>query len=63
MVKGFANYASKMGEIGLDLIKGLWDGIKDAGDWLWDKISGFFGGVTDRIKDFFRNTFAVNVVS
>lgn len=33
--------------------KGLWNGIKDAGAWLWDKISGFFGGVVDKIKNFF----------
>ena len=39
--------------IGTELIKGLWNGIKDAGAWLWDKISGFFGGVLSRIKNFF----------
>ena len=36
-----------------NLIEGLWNGIKDAGAWLWDKISGFFGGIVDGIKDFF----------
>lgn len=40
-------------QAGEDLLKGLWQGIKDAGDWLWRKISGFFGGVVDRIKKFF----------
>lgn len=39
-------------ECGLNLIKGLWDGKIDAGAWLRDKISGFFGGVVDKIKDF-----------
>lgn len=39
--------------IGTELIKGLWNGIKDAGAWLWDKISGFFGGVLSKIKNFF----------
>ena len=38
---------------GSDLIKGLWQGIKDMGAWLREKISGFFGGVVDDIKDFF----------
>ena len=42
-----------MGKTGLNLIKGLWNGIKDAGKWLWDKISEFFGGIVDKIKDFF----------
>lgn len=49
-VKGLPN---KLMTIGLDAIKGLWNGIKDAGAWLRDKISGFFGGVVDSIKDFF----------
>ncbi|GHU34975.1 hypothetical protein FACS1894105_02760 [Clostridia bacterium] len=40
-------------EAGGNLIKGLWQGISDAGAWLWDKISGFFGGIVDGIKGFF----------
>ncbi|EAF2540418.1 hypothetical protein CQB56_15550 [Listeria monocytogenes] len=42
-----------MGNIGLNLIRGLWNGIADAAGWLRSKISGFFGGVVDSIKDFF----------
>ena len=38
---------------GGDLIRGLWQGISNAGAWLRDKISGFFGGVVDSIKSFF----------
>jgi TP901 family phage tail tape measure protein len=53
LIEGFGGYIGKMGEIGLNLIKGIWQGIKDAGAWLRDKISGFFGGVVDSIKEFF----------
>ena len=53
LVSGFTKYKSKLGEVGTNLIKGLWNGIEDAGAWLRDKISGFFGGVVDSIKDFF----------
>lgn len=53
MIDAFIGYVPKMAECGLNLIKGLWNGIKDAGAWLWDKISGFFGGIVDKIKDFF----------
>ena len=53
LVSGFASYYYKLGEVGLNLIKGLWNGISDAGTWLWNKISGFFGGVVDNIKSFF----------
>lgn len=49
----FADAGSKMADIGENLIKGLWNGIKDTGKWLEDKIAGFFGGVVDGIKDFF----------
>lgn len=47
--KGVVEFA----KVGLDLIKGLWNGIKDAGAWLWDKISGFFSGIVKKIKKFF----------
>jgi phage-related protein len=53
IVDGFGDHLGDMADIGLNLIKGLWNGIKDAGAWLRDKISGFFGGVVDSIKDFF----------
>ena len=42
-----------MAEVGLNLIKGWWEGIANAGKWLWEKISGFFGGIVDGIKNFF----------
>ena len=53
LVNAIISFVPKLAETGLNLIKGLWNGIKDAGAWLWDKISGFFGGVVDKIKNFF----------
>ncbi|MDD4698936.1 MAG: phage major capsid protein [Oscillospiraceae bacterium] len=53
IVDALIGHVGKMKEVGTNLIKGLWQGISDAGEWLWNKISGFFGGVVDRIKDFF----------
>ena len=53
LVKGFSSYIGEMVKVGGNLIKGLWQGISDAGEWLWGKISGFFGGVVSRIKNFF----------
>ena len=50
---GFIKSAPELAKAGTQLIQGLWNGIQDAGAWLWEKISGFFGGVVDRIKDFF----------
>lgn len=40
-------------DAGANLIMGLWEGIKSMGQWLKDKVSGFFGGIVDGIKGFF----------
>ena len=52
IVKAFGDLAWKIVEIGGDLIKGIWEGIKNAGEWLWEKITGFFDGIVGGIKDF-----------
>lgn len=53
IVQAIVQSVPKMAQAGLNLIKGLWNGINDAAAWLWSKISGFFGNIMDRIKDFF----------
>lgn len=53
IVDAFGSYFGKMAEVGGNLLKGLWQGISDTGAWLWNQISGFFGGIVDGIKDFF----------
>ena len=53
ILEPIVNKVADMASAGLDLIKGLWNGIKDAKQWLKNKISGFFDGVVDGIKDFF----------
>jgi len=50
---GDPKFWKQMGDAGLQLIKGLWEGIKNAGDWLWKQLQGFFGGVIDSIKGLF----------
>ena|GEM_PF-2733232 len=40
-------------KVGRDLIKGLWQGISDAKDWLLGKIGDFLGGFVNSIKVFF----------
>jgi phage-related protein len=52
-VKGFTGNIGKIVQVGSDLIKGLWQGISNVTDWIWGKISGFFGGIVDGIKNFF----------
>ena len=42
-----------MKDVGLNLIKGLWNGIGDAASWLWGKITGFCNSILSKIKGFF----------
>ena len=53
IVDGLLNAMSPIVDVGASLIEGLWEGIAGAGEWLWGKVTGFFGGVVDGIKDFF----------
>jgi phage-related protein len=53
VVNGFANYYSKLGEVGLNLVKGLWNGIRDATGWILDKIRGFGSTILNGIQKVF----------
>jgi phage-related protein len=44
---------SNLARIGTDMIKGLWNGIKDMGNWVLDKIKGFGDSILSGIKGFF----------
>ena len=44
---------SKLAQIGGDMIKGLWNGIKDLGGWILGKVKSFGGDILNGIKDFF----------
>jgi phage-related protein len=34
-------------------VTGLWDGISSMGEWLWDQITGFAGGILEGFQDAF----------
>ena len=36
--------------VGADIVKGIWKGITGMGDWLWENVKGFFGGIVDGVK-------------
>lgn len=52
LIKGFTTYYSKIGEIGKNIVTGIWEGISGAASWLWDKITGWVGGLVGGIMDF-----------
>lgn len=53
MLNAIKNSIPIFREMGSNLIKGLWNGINDVAGWLWNKVSGYFNKLTDKIKDFF----------
>lgn len=54
IVGGIMDGISDIQECGAELIKGLWEGIKETGQWLWDKITGFGKDIVDRFKKIFK---------
>ncbi len=49
----FTDLPDKMWDIGSNIIRGLWEGIKSSAGWLFDSISDFASGVIDGFKDAF----------
>lgn len=37
-------------EVGKNIVRGLWEGIKIMASWIGDKVSGFVGGLVDGVK-------------
>ena len=53
IINSFKELPSKMTSIGSDLVKGLWDGIKNMTSWITGKLKGFSDSVLGGIKKFF----------
>ena len=53
IIDGLMSGLSGITQVGSNLIKGLWNGIKNMGQWILDKISGFAKGIINGIKGFF----------
>lgn len=53
VVNGLVGLPGKILDIGVDLVKGLWNGISQMGGWLWDKITGWAGDILGGIGSFF----------
>lgn len=48
-----ADSEADLQSVGSNSILGFWGGMEDKESWLYSNITGFFGNVTQRIKDFF----------
>lgn len=47
----FSSHSSEFSNIGDEIISGIWEGISNAWFWLTDKVSGFFSGIVDSVKE------------
>ena len=52
IIDGFYALMGSVAEIGADIVRGIWEGIKSMAGWIGDKVAGFFGGIVDGVKDF-----------
>lgn len=53
IVNGLLKGLVAIGEVGLELVKGLFNGISNAAKWLYEKVKGWASSVVGWIKDFF----------
>ncbi|PYG88501.1 phage-related minor tail protein [Ruminiclostridium sufflavum DSM 19573] len=51
IIDWFKDLPEKMIETGENIVKGIWEGIKNTAKWLKDKILGFAGNIVDNIKE------------
>ena len=50
---GFANLPGNMVSVGTNIVKGIWNGIGNTAQWLFEKIKGFKDAVLNKFKSFF----------
>ena len=51
IVKGFSDGMPNIIEIGKNIVKGIWDGIKSLWNWLANNVSSFFGSLVSGVKN------------
>lgn len=50
IISAFLDSLPDIIEVGKDIVRGLWEGIKLMASWIGEKISGFVGGLVDGVK-------------
>jgi len=51
LVLGLGKAVGAVFEIGKNIVTGLWNGIKSMGNWISEKVSGFFSGIVNGTKN------------
>lgn len=52
IVSTFVDSLPDIIDVGKDIVRGLWEGIKEMGAWLKEKVSDFVGGIVGNVKGF-----------
>lgn len=50
VVKTFVSNIPSIVDVGKQIVKGLWEGIKAMGSWIKEKVGGFFSGIVNGVK-------------
>ena len=51
IIEAFVEAWPDIVEVGNDIVRGVWEGIKSMASWLGEKVKGFFGAFVGEIKD------------
>jgi TP901 family phage tail tape measure protein len=54
IIEEIGKIPGEMLEAGKNIVKGLWDGIRNTQDWIMGKVKGFGDSILGSIKDFFK---------
>lgn len=49
--KGIVDAIPRIWEAGKEVVRGLWEGIQSMASWIRDKVTGFFSGIVDSVKN------------
>ena len=50
IISAFLDSLPDIIEVGKDIVRGLWEGVKAMASWIGEKVSGFVGGIVDGVK-------------
>lgn len=52
IIDGIGNLMGGIVDVGKSIVEGLWDGISSMGEWIGEKVEGFFDGIVGGVMDF-----------
>ena len=53
IVGGLASGYGQLADVGMNLVRGLWNGIQSLAGWLWNKVASWCASIWDGITNYF----------